>query len=150
MEKKIFLVRSGDHYAEQITDNPGLSEIGVQQTKVLAEKIGKTFPEGTQILICTAPTRRCKEGAKIFQETLGLKQQHVEFVEKLGTKNHLDCDVVWLQNFMEEKEVDVLIIITHIHYTRKYPLYLGFPERCRIDPGEALMIEDGYIYEIGR
>lgn len=148
--EKIFLVRSGDHYTDPRTDNPGLSEIGFLQIQELAEKIKGTFPTEKSVLICTAPTRRCKESANIFQKILGLEQQNLEFVEKLRTKNHTDCDVMWLQDFIEQKKVDVLIIVTHIHYTRKYPLYLGFPERSRIDPGEALMIEDGHIYEIGR
>lgn len=148
--EKTFLVRSGDHYTDPRTDNPGLSKAGFLQIQELAEKIKGTFPAEKSVLICAAQTRRCQESANIFEKILGLEQQHIEFVEKLGTKNYTDCDVVWLQDFIEQKKVDVLIIITHIHYTRKYPLYMGFQERNKIDPGEALLIEDGHIYEIGR
>jgi len=150
MEKEqIFLVRHGCHLAKEMTNNQGLSVEGKKQVEDLARKIKKLLKEG-QITIITSTAQRALETTEIIREELGLSENSVEKNSKLWTKSTSECDFDWLEDLIKKSSGDIIIIVTHIYYVRRYPLHKRKGERSKVDFGEAILDEKGHISEIGR
>ncbi len=144
----VFVVFSGDHLAGNNTHSkdPGLSGIGIEQVKKLAQNIKGMIPPKTEVSFITSTAQRAIETSNLISQEV--KTSVIKKDARLWSKSPQDVNLNWIKTLISENKTEVLIIVTHVHYVSRLPLAYGKADKGKISPGEALLIQGNSIQEI--
>ena len=120
--KNLILVRHAD-YKGGAGDDPGLSDVGKDQSLSLAISIRKLLGQ-TDAVIWSSPALRAAETAQIIKQELSFASLVLE--EKLWSDNKHHQDFKWLLDKLQSFEGENLIIVSHLEYVRYFPEMLNF------------------------
>ncbi len=127
MKTTIFLVRT----ASYDRDTYSITSSGIQEVKTLAQSIKEYIADDNKdVVIWTSSFKAAESTAEIIKEELQSKEFKV--FNKLATVGVLaqDADFPWLekmiQDFDDEKNDNMLIIVSHWEYVFDFPTVYGF------------------------
>lgn len=147
--KKLVVVRHG-----QYGHDDHLNEVGRYWIKHLAKTLGVHL-NGGSVLLLTSPADRARESAEIIGAHFGVELEEHDVLWSEGIHPEDFPSALKLVQ-SRQREVDTLILVTHLEYVRGFPSYFARQElrveiKCHpIEKGEAWVVdcEQGSLFHV--